>query len=181
MTHLLDTLLADHRNLEKVLSVLEQEIALYDTDTNDASPDLPLIMDIMDYLHAYPEFFHHPLEEAAMGYLEARSLGNRAQVNTIRDEHRRLEEEGEELRRLINAINLGRPVSIEKLREALTVFTRHQRRHMEHEEWTIFRSFRLIDQAASDVIRDQLENVRDPIFTEVDEQQFGALLNRLSV
>lgn len=178
MTHLLDQLLADHRNLEKVLAVLEQEVERF-ADENDA-PDMTLIMDIMDYMHAYPEFFHHPLEEVAMGYLKARSLGNKQEIDAIRADHERLEDEGEQLRQMVNAVNMGRVVPIDRLRQVLDDFAEHQRRHIRKEEKTVFVAFRQLDQEDSDQIQSQLESLRDPIFTEVGRQQYGTLLNRLS-
>lgn len=177
MAHVLDQLLADHRNLEKVMAVLEQEIERF-ADEDDA-PDMALVMEIMDYIHAYPEYFHHPLEEVAMGYLNACNLGDQGQIDAVRDDHERLEEEGERLRQLVNAIHMGRPVHFDRLRQALRDFAEHQRRHMRHEENTVFLAFRQLSQEDSDTIQAQLESLRDPIFTEVGQRQYGSLMNRL--
>lgn len=178
MAHVLDLLLADHRNLDKVLTVLEHEIDRF-ADATDA-PDMMLIMDIMDYIHAYPEFFHHPLEEVAMGYLNARNMGDHQEIESIRADHDYLEQEGEQLRQLVQAIYLGRVVPLDRLRQVLRDFSEHQRRHMRKEEQTVFVAFRQLDQEDSDLIQSQLEALHDPIFTAAGQQQYGALLNRLS-
>lgn len=182
MTRVLDQLHTDHRNLEKVLRVLEQELAKYDTEnTRDAdTPDLLLIMDIMDYMHTYPEFYHHPLEEAAFDCLEARNLASPSKTRVIRSDHDQLEREGNELRSLVRRIHFGQPVAIEQLHQALNDYTWHMREHMRKEEELVFPLFERLDEAADRAILDTVEHRRDPVFDEYKQEQYSALLERLN-
>lgn len=182
-TQVLNQLMTDHRNLKNVLTVLEQEIAKYDTENSDDddTPDLPLIMDIMDYMHAYPEFFHHPLEEVAFDYLEAQNLAPSSKTGVIRSDHEQLEREGNELRSLVRRINFGQPVAIDQLHQAFNDYAWHLREHMRKEEELVFPLFERFDDASNQAILDCVQDKRDPLFDEFRKEQHERLLERLDL
>lgn len=178
MTKLYQQLREDHKNLVKVLDVLEREIALYDTreESGTEKPDITLILDIMDYVQHYPERFHHPLEEAAFDYLNEHQLGNAEAIAGIRSEHKVLEIGSSKVRTLIDSINLGEPVALDKLHEALANFHQEQLDHLRREERTVFKDIHDLDDAASDEILARIELKQDPLFAEAATQQFEELI-----
>lgn len=182
MDRVLDQLQTDHRNLRRVLTVLEQEIAKYDTeDTQDAdTPDLSLIMEIMDYMHTYPEFYHHPLEEAAFDCLETHRLASSSKTRMIRSDHDQLEREGNELRSLMRRIHFGQPVAIDQVHQALSDYTWHMREHMRQEEELVFPLFERLDDDSDRAIRDTIRHRHDPVFDEHKQEQYDVLLSRLN-
>jgi len=180
-TTLLDRLLNDHHNLKRVLTVLEQEIAKYDSENTDDedTPDLSLIMDIMEYMHSYPEFFHHPLEEVAFDYLEAQNLAAPSKTSVIRSDHDQLEREGDELRSLMRKINFGQPVPLDRLHQAFEDYSWHMREHMRKEEELVFPLFERLDDASNQSILDNIQHRHDPLFDEYKQEQYDTLLERL--
>lgn len=63
MKQLLERLLQDHKHMTQVHACLKSEMAAF-VDL-ERWPDLPLLLDAMDYLRTYSDGFHHPLEDAS--------------------------------------------------------------------------------------------------------------------
>lgn len=178
MTHIYQQLVEDHKNLTCVLDVLEREIGRYDTETEDpeTEPNMTLILDIMDYIHDYPEHFHHPLEEAAFDHLLEHNQGNPDHIARIRDEHVELEHGSDDVRQLINGINVGNPTSLDSLHESLDRFLDHQRSHIRNEEATVFKAIEALSQEDSDKITARVEARLDPLFGHDKPHQYDELL-----
>lgn len=181
MAHILEQLLTDHRNIDKVLTVLEHEIDRYDQPGNadEEGPDLSLVFDILDYIHAYPDKFHHPLEEAAFDCMRERGLGDPEEIAAIRREHGQLSKTSSEIRVLFNSIKLGSPVSLKDLHTKLNEFLQQQRDHISREEQTVFQSMKQLDDKASDEARARVKPAKDPVFSKFQEEQYNTLLERL--
>lgn len=182
MTQLYDQLSQDHRNLVKVLDILEKQIALYDTreDAGTEKPDSTLIMDILDYVHYYPEAFHHPLEEAAFDYLTEQGKGDLDEIAAIQKEHKTLESQSAEVRAMVQAIHVGEPVPVERLHSELDYFHQQQLAHLEREEETIFRDIEALDKQASDEILERVSQRPDPLFSGQAGDQFRELIEELN-
>lgn len=178
MNTLYERLMADHRNLEAVLKVLEQGIGRYGIETDDpeSEPSIPLIMEILDYVHFYPEYVHHPLEEAAMDHLQDLGLWDGKQMEQIRQDHHQLEHESETVRELVQAISVGSPVSLEQLHTELDDWIAHQRRHIQREEESLFLAIEQLSQADCDRIESRVEHRSDPVFGSQTSSQFDTLL-----
>ena len=181
MTKLYQQLREDHRNLVRVLDVLERQVALYDSreSQNTQEPDISLILDIMDYIQHYPDRFHHPLEEASFDYLGQHGLGDKAAMQTIRAEHETLAASASKLRTLLNSIRIGEPVALTRLHDALDHFHNQQLAHLKYEERTVFRDIKALDEDASTHILEQIEHKTDPLFAQVASQQFSELIKAL--
>lgn len=185
MAHIYRQLMKDHRNLECVLKVLEQEIGRYETETDDpeTEPNIPLVLEIMDYLHYYPELFHHPLEEEAMALLERIGQGDPEQIARIRQEHVELEDASNDVRNLVNGISLGNPVSLVTLHQSLDKFLDQQRQHIRSEEATVFQDIKALPLADSDAIAGRVEHRDDPLYSEANSRQasqYNELIQRLA-
>ena len=180
MSRLHEQLVADHENLAAVLDVLEREIALYDQpEERERNPDLPLLHEIMDYIHDYPEAFHHPLEEAAFDYLQEQGLGDATAIQRIRTEHEELDRQSSQTRELLQAIESDQPVLLRKLQEQIGEFLKMQRQHMQHEEDTVFTAIRELDEQACETIRSRVHPRMDPLRANDAAQQFERLLSYL--
>ena len=69
MTTLIDVLREEHRNIEKLLGVLEQELSVFD---HRERPDFDTLRAIIDYFAEYPARCHHPKEDMMVEILKAR-------------------------------------------------------------------------------------------------------------
>lgn len=180
--HVFRQLMEDHKNLKKVLSVLEQEIAMYETETGDPAtePNLNLVMEIMDYIHYYPEFFHHPLEEVAFETLEAQGSAEHSEIAAIEQEHKELDRVSEEVRAMVSGISIGNPISLSDLRAAIDDFVDAQRRHMRREEGTVFKGIQALSKEDSNEIWTKIESRKDPVFaSEGNQAQYQELVEQL--
>src|SRR5262245_54373608 len=69
MPMIMDVLRQEHRNIEKLLVVLEQELSVF---YRAERPDYELIKAVITYFAVYPDTYHHPLENIIFEKLKAR-------------------------------------------------------------------------------------------------------------
>ena len=81
---IIDVLLAEHRNIKKLLHVLEQEISEFDRSN---PPDYEIIQAIIEYFQDYPEGYHHPKEDMVFEKLKLRDPAVAKRIGDIEDEH----------------------------------------------------------------------------------------------
>ena len=66
---IIDLLRQEHRNIEKLLFVLEQELSVFDRGER---PDYEVIWAVIAYFQVFPDAYHHPQENAVFEKLKAR-------------------------------------------------------------------------------------------------------------
>ena len=57
---IIDVLRQEHRNIETLLLVLEQEVSVFDRAER---PDYEVIWAVIAYFEVYPNVYHHPQED----------------------------------------------------------------------------------------------------------------------
>ena len=57
---IIERLSREHRNIEKLLAILERELRVFDRGDR---PDYEVIGAIISYFELYPEVYHHPQED----------------------------------------------------------------------------------------------------------------------
>lgn len=181
MTTAFDQLVADHRNIDRVLSVLASEVNRYGTE-NSRGPDLALILEILDYMNSYPQAFHHPLEEQAFDYMLARGIGDSAAIRRIRAQHQEIEAAATELDKVFTAVGRDYPVAIDDIKERLGAYLDLQHRHLLTEEESIFPTMaESLDDSDWRSITAQLTLQRDPLFGPELRRGFTELAKRLEL
>jgi hemerythrin-like domain-containing protein len=60
MVEIIDILQQEHRNLEKLLQVMEQELEIFDRGER---PDYETLGAVIDFFKNYPDSCHHPKED----------------------------------------------------------------------------------------------------------------------
>lgn len=181
MTTAFDQLVADHRNILRVLGVLAAEVDHYKPDSERA-PDLALILEILDYMNSYPGAFHHPLEEQAFDYMIAHGIGDADAIARIRAQHQELEAAAAELDKVFTAVGRDYPVSIDEISNRLATYLDLQYGHLRSEEATIFPTMAAsLDEADWRSIVDGLQLQRDPLFGPELRRGFAALAKRLEL
>jgi hemerythrin-like domain-containing protein len=71
MPKIIDILLDEHQNIEKLLLVSEHELEVFD---RSGRPDYEILQSIIQYFQDYPESCHHPKEEMIFEKLMAISF-----------------------------------------------------------------------------------------------------------
>src|SRR5450756_2879226 len=84
MPKIIELLLEEHRNIEKLLVVLEHELEVFDRGER---PDYEILQTIIQYFQDYPESCHHPKEEMIFAKLNARDPAAAKRFGDVEAEH----------------------------------------------------------------------------------------------
>ncbi len=177
IARILDELREDHRNLARLLDLLESECR---DIPDDGEPDMELLLDIMHYMTVYPDAIHHPREDLIYTAMREHSDELAAGLEGVPEDHREIAELGAALRRDIEAIISGAAVTRQHLLEDLVNYVGHLRRHMEWEEADLFpRADSLARDEETATIDVSLYLDRDPVFGATTSTTFRNLLANL--
>lgn len=179
MTHLITTLIAEHKNLGKLLDIIETEITAFDAGDK---PDYELVQEVLDYLLTYPDMVHHPKEDAMMRRLNEVDPDAQFTIGDLEREHANL---GAAIRRFKAAVanvlhdeTLPRDWFSQLARE----FVAFQKKHMHMEEVVFFPD---VIRAFSDTDWDAAQaaipsGAADRVFGETDDDgAYPLLMERL--
>lgn len=173
MSNIIQILLEEHRNIDKLLFVLEHELEVFD---RSEEPDYEILQAVIRYFQDYPESCHHPKEDMVFEKLKVRDP---AAVNRIGDVEAEHQVETMRLRRLVEAVEeilAGREFLRRTFHDVVHDFIEHQRQHMDKEERLLFpaavKGLRPDDWAEIDA---RLNDRKDPLFNGVIETKFQAL------
>jgi hemerythrin-like domain-containing protein len=173
MSNIIQILLEEHRNIDKLLLVLERELQVFD---RSEEPDYEILQAVIEYFQDYPENCHHPKEDVVFERLKLRDPAAAERVGDAESEHN---VETMRLRRLVEAVEeilAGREFLRQTFHDVVQDFIDHQRKHMDKEERLLFpaavKSLRPEDWADIDA---RLNDRKDPLFNGVIETKFQAL------
>ena len=173
MPKIIDILLEEHQNIEKLLLVLEHELQVFDRSER---ADYEILQTIIQYFQDYPESCHHPKEEMIFEKLKARDPAAAERVGDVEGDH---EVEAKRLRsfaRAVDAVLADQEFLRENFHMAVHDFVDHQRQHLEKEERLLFpaavKALRPEDWAEIDA---RLDDRKDPLFNSVVEEKFHDL------
>ncbi|MFZ0426319.1 MAG: hemerythrin domain-containing protein [Xanthobacteraceae bacterium] len=173
MTELIDVLRQEHRNIKKLLKVLERELAVFDRSDR---PDYEVLRGVIDYFMDYPDACHHPKEDLIYAKLAVRDRAAVTAVGDLEAEHR---EGARRLRRVALAVEkvlddqdlLRRDVD-----KIVRDFIVHERRHMAKEERLLFpAALKALQPADWADIALQLADRYDPLSAPSVEAKYEAL------
>ena len=135
MVEVIDILRQEHRNIEKLLRVMEQELAVFDRGER---PDYEVFEAILEFFKMYPDTCHHPKEDIIYEKFKTCDPGRAASVADLQAEHR---EGAVRLRRVAQAID-NVLNDQELLRESVDRIVRdfidNERKHIALEDEVIF-------------------------------------------
>jgi hemerythrin-like domain-containing protein len=173
MSNIIQILLEEHRNIDKLLLVLEHELEVFD---RSEEPDYEILQAVIQYFQDYPESCHHPKEGMVFEKLKVRDSAAANSIGDVEAEH---QVETKRLRRLVEAVEeilAGREFLRQTFHDVVHDFIEHQRQHMDKEERLLFpaavQGLRPDDWAELDA---RLNDQKDPLFNGVIETKFQAL------
>ena len=173
MTYIIEVLRQEHRNIERLLRVLERELGVFDRGDR---PDYGVILAVIDYFKDYPDSCHHPKEDMIIETLKARDPVQAAAVGDLEGQHRegarRLCRVAEAVERVLSDQDLLR----QNVHNIIGDFINHERQHMAMEERVVF-------PTALDALRPEdwtdigvkLGNRNDPLSQPGFEEKFKVL------
>ena len=177
MKHLIENLHEDHRNLSKLLRLLETSLLALQSG-ND--PDYSLMIDIIEYICSYPDVFHHPREDLLYQRAMERDSSIRKEIEAVLQEHAALNKSTHSLLDLLNAVLNDTLVNRAQLKAELHDFIDFQRAHIMLEESRIYPHVeRLLTPEDINWLDEQLPPATDPLFGEQVETRFRQLYKHI--
>jgi hemerythrin-like domain-containing protein len=135
MIEIIEVLRQEHRNIEKLLRVLERELSVFGRGDR---PDYEVVLAVIDYFKDYPDSCHHPKEDIIVEKFKARDPVAAATIGDLEAEHRegarRLRRVAQAVERVLNDQDLLRQTIEAIIRD----FINHERQHMAMEERVVF-------------------------------------------
>ncbi|MGO9045340.1 MAG: hemerythrin domain-containing protein [Xanthobacteraceae bacterium] len=135
MIKIIEILREEHRNIEELLLVLEQELHVFD---RNEQPDYEILQAVISYFQDYPDCCHHPKEDMIFEKLKARDPVAAGSVGDLEAEHqnegKRLQRVAQMIRSILTHHEVLRPTFDDIMRD----FIEHERKHMEMEERVLF-------------------------------------------
>ena len=177
MHEIIRTLRDDHANMDKLLRVLDAQLAEF---RRGGAPDYDLMLAIMDYMLEYPAQVHHPKENLVYARLAARDSSRADLVDSLLAEHvevDRIDREFAEALRNVAYAEAEMPrAAFEKRAEN---YLAAQRRHIERENAEAFPlAERLLEDSDWRAIDAELA-AEDPLFGREVADRYKDLAARL--
>jgi len=173
MTRIIELLLEEHRNIKKLLHVLEQELNVFD---HSDQPDYEILRAIIEYFQDYPESYHHPKEDMVFEKLKLRDPAVAKRIGDAQEEHQIETKRLQDFARAVDDVLAGREYLRQTFHDVVYDFIKHQRDHMDKEELMLFpaavRALQPEDWADIDA---RLHDRKDPLFDDVTQNNFLAL------
>ena len=177
MSRVLDNLHEDHKNIARVLALLNHELQ---TLAEVHAPDYELVEDIMRYVTGYPDTHHHPTEDIVFAHLQERAPETQADIDAILLEHQRLVDAGT---RFLKAIEAVEHEAMMQRTDLLTLGREYAdllEAHMNTEEGHLFPAARAkLTDADWQAIAAEVEARPDPLFGPALQTEFRRLLQRI--
>jgi len=170
---IIERLSQEHRNIEKLLAILERELEVFDRGDR---PDYEVIRAIIGYFEVHTEIYHHPQEELVFAKLKKRDPAAAAKLGDLSQEHRK----GSERLRLVALAVENVLADQELLRQNVDAivrdFTTRERRHMMAEDREFFpAALKALKPRDWTEIASAVTDHKDPLFSDVIEKRFEAL------
>lgn len=135
MTKIIETLREEHRNIEQLLAVLEQELSIFD---RNGRPDYQIIQAVIDYFQDFPDCCHHPKEDMIFEKLKARDPVAAESVGDLEAEHQNERNRLRRVAEMIGSVLTNHEVLPQTFDDVMHDFIEHERKHMEMEERFLF-------------------------------------------
>ena len=166
MRNAIDRIVNDHQHMARLLNYLDFQMFGY-REGSDRRPQLKVIVDALDYLHHYPDIFHHPLESRLMARLKPRLTRreHRAKFELIEAQHQQMITMTAKLLAGFNAVATGQVMPINLLLANYTLYSDLQREHMALENQFLIPALEdLLTPEDLLAVDDDLKQMPDPLF-----------------
>jgi hemerythrin-like domain-containing protein len=176
-TMIIELLNREHRNIERLLAVLEHELDIFDRADR---PDYEVIRAIIAYFEIYTEMYHHPQEDRVFAKLRIRDPAAAAKIGDLAQEHKKGAERLRRVAKAVDAVLAGREVLRQDVDTIVRDFLVHERRHIMMEDSNFFpaaqKALRADDWAE---IAEARSHHKDPLFSDATETRFDALRSHI--
>lgn len=135
MPDMMQRLGIEHRNMTRLLNVLEQQLAVFERGDR---PDYDVLTAVADYFRGFPDRCHHPKEDRILARMRLRDPARAAEVGDLEGEHRALAALAQRFRRTVESVANDAELPRSTLSDNLRGFVEAQREHMDKERRGFF-------------------------------------------
>ena len=173
MHAVIDTLLAQHRDLGRLIGLLERQPSL---EPDPVAPHVGLLVDVLVYLTHYPDVTHHPLEDRIAERLSALGALEAVLVAELEGQHERLARQGEALLRDMEGAMRQESASLELAALSSRLYAERLRLNIAFEELVLFPlAARTLPDSELEEMAAAFEMPDDPLFSSTVEERFAEL------
>jgi hemerythrin-like domain-containing protein len=166
VTPVIDILRDEHRNIEKLLLVLEQELGVFNRAER---PDYHVVQSVIEYFQDYPDCCHHPKEDMVFEKLKARDPVTAASIGDLEAEHEKGSKRLGRVARTVESVLADREILRQTVDTIIRDFIDHERQHMAMEERVLFpAALRVLLPQDWAEIRARLTTRKDPLGTALE-------------
>ena len=174
---IIERLCREHRNIERLLSVLERELEVFD---RGGRPDYEVVRAIISYFEVYPEVYHHPQEDLVLAKLEIRDPAAAAKVGNLALEHQKGAERLHSVARAVDGVLADQEILRQDVDSIVRDFIEHERHHIMMEDRDFFpAALKALEPQDWTEIASALTSHEDPLFSEAAEERFDTLRARI--
>lgn len=135
MVEIITILRQEHRNIEKLLGVLEQELSVFDRGER---PDYEVLGAVIEYFKDYPDSCHHPKEDIVYEKFRARDPARAASIADLQAEHREGAERLHRVAQVLDNVLNDQDLLRESVDRIIRDFIDSERKHIALEDEVIF-------------------------------------------
>jgi len=170
---IIERLSQEHRNIERLLAILERELEVFDRGDR---PDYEVIRAIISYFEVYPEVYHHPQEDQVFAKLRTRDPVAAAKVGDLAREHHKGAERVRRVARAVENVLADAEVLRQDVDAVVRDFIVHERYHMMMEDRDFFpAALKALKPEDWTEIASAVIGHKDPLFSDVTEERFDGL------
>ncbi len=178
MTSPVDVWEAEHRDFERLLALVEDQLAVF---REGGPPNYALMRDAIQYLHNFPDRYHHAREDVAFRRLAERDPGMRPLLLCLEQEHRVIGSAGEALLKLLNEIANEAWIARAEVESAAATYLAYYSKHIEDEDRNVLPLARkLLTQEDWQAVSAARPAGPDPLFGEGADPRFRELRRQIS-
>ena len=170
---IIDSLRQEHRNIEKLLQVLERELKVF---ARGERPDYEVIQAVIAYFQVYPDVYHHPPENLVFQKLKARDSTAAANIGDLEAAHRSGSDRLRQVAQAVDSVLADRDLLRQAVEDVIRNFIEQERRHIAMEERDFFpAAVKALEPQDWMEITSRLTDQSDPLFSEIVEERFDAV------
>jgi hemerythrin-like domain-containing protein len=169
----------DHCRFLRLFSCVQNQLDLYRSG-NWLLPDPRLILNVLDYMQAYPEFWHHPSEDILFAELLERDIPQSYTVESLLVEHQELESATRFIKSAYKDSIESDCLPSEQLIDDTYEYLDRQISHLSTEKTAIYP---VVDVYLSDEVVKNLNlthrEIKDPLFGSELENKYDGLFQKI--
>ena len=178
MAEIIDALRAEHRNIARLLVILERQV---DRMEAGERPDFDLIEQIVDYFFDFPEAAHHPKEDIVYAAVEAGNAPAALAAMDLDTDHENVTAQLKQFAHAVESVLMEAAVPRETFVLAARAFIEDQRRHMRMEEEVFFpAALKALSEEEWEQVREKLPADKDALFGGEVAQRYQDLSDQIA-